>query len=285
MKSLILAFLLVLMTFPVFAANDEGKESAFDRVMRTGVLRCGYYVFPPVTYRDPKTDALSGFSVDMMNRIGERAGLKIEWTEEVTFGNWVPALQSRRFDAVCTPMWPEIPMGRAVAFSIPMFYSGLYPMVKVDDLRFAKVTADFSRLNQPDVTFVAQEGNVLDTITREAFPNAKVVSVSASVDGPTMMQEIATGKADVVLMDHNGLIEYNRNNPVKMKLLDAGDPVKVQSFTLVVGREEMVLKDFLDNAILELQYSGVIDRLLTKWESQPGLFLRPSSPFRKGKSN
>lgn len=275
LKTLLTALLVLTFSLPAFAGEST---SAFDRIMKTGTIKCGYYAFPPMVYRNPNTGEFSGLAVDLMNRIGERAGLKIEWTEEVTFGNWVPALQSKRFDVVCAPMWPEIPMARAVSFTDPLFYAGLYPMVRADDTRFNDNTP-YDRFNQPDVTFVTQDGNVIDTITREVFPNAKISAVSASVDGPTIVQEVVTGKADAILLDKNGEIEYNKNSPTKLRLIRSGEPIKVQSFTLVVGRDELVLKNFLDNAIRELQNSGEINRMLDKWEKEPDTFLRVAKPY------
>ena len=277
MRFFTLAALFLCFITPVSFAEDK-KESVFDRVMKTNTLRCGYYVFPPVTKRDPNTGELSGFSVDMMNSIGKQSGLKIEWTEEVTFGNWAPALQADRFDAVCTPMWPEIPMARAAAFSTPMFYAGLSPMVRADNEKLANAPLD--RFNKEDVTFLTQDGNAIDILTREAFPKAKINAMPASMDGPTVLQELITGKADAILLDRNGEIEYNRNNPVKLKLVAKDQPVKLQAFVLVMRRDEMTLKDFLDNAIRELQNSGSLDRMLTKWESEPDTFLRVETPVR-----
>lgn len=276
MRILLFTAFLLLLTLPVQAAKE--KENAFNRVMRTGVLRCGYYVFPPITMRDPKTDELTGFSVDMMNDIAAKAGLKVEWTEEVTFGNWVPAMQARRFDAVCTPMWPDIPMARAVSFTDPLFFAGLYPLVRADDARF--IDAGLARFNQPDVTFLAQDGNTIEPLTRAAFPQAQIHVVAGSVDGPTALQEIVTGKADAILLDRNGEIEYNRNNPVKLRLVTREGPVKAQAFALVVGRDELVLKDWFDNAIAELHHDGGMERLLQKWETEPGLFLRVAPTYQ-----
>ncbi|MFA6279255.1 MAG: ABC transporter substrate-binding protein [Bdellovibrionales bacterium] len=259
--------------------TSAAKETAFERVMRTGVLRCGYYVFSPVTIRDPNTNVLSGFSVDMMERIAQRAGLKLEWSEEVTFANWIPALQSKRFDVVCTPMWPEITMAKAVVFTDPMFYASLSPLVRASDTRFKD---DLSRLNQPDVTFLTQDGNTTDLLARETFPKAKFYTVSNMMSGGEFYQSILANKADVVLTDSNALAQFKKMNGKTLRLMDTDHPVKLQSFTLVVERNEMLLKDFLDQAIREMNNSGEIDRLLRKWEAEPGrTFLRVAQPFAK----
>lgn len=267
MKKLLLLFLL-LIACPAFAAD----ESAFDHVMRTNTIRCGYYVFPPVTYRDQKTNALSGFSVDVMNAIAKAGNLKLEWTEEVNFANWMEGLKAKRFDVVCTPTWPDVPLSRAVLFTIPMMYAGLSPMVRADDERFKD--DDLDRLNQPDVTFLTLDGNALDSLTREVFDKAKFHTLPASMGGPTALQEIVTKKADAILLDRNAEIEYNKNNPVKLRLVAKDKPIKVQPFPLAIDHGDYELRDFLNNAIQDMHDSGTMDRILKRWETEPGLFLR-----------
>ena len=244
-------------------------KSAFDRIMSTREIRCGYYVFPPVTYRDAKTGALSGFTVDMMNEIGRRAGLKIVWAEETNFVTWTESLKAGRFDVACTPNWPDIPLSSVVAFSVPMFYAGMYPMVRADDTRF-KSGDMMARLNQPDVTFTVVEGDAVDTIIRSAFPKAKIDTLPKSSGDSTFVLDLLTKKSDAILTDENGKIEFNRANPGKLLLLDHLPPVKIQPFALAVDRNEMVLKDYLDNAVVDLIADGTMDRLLRKWEPEPG---------------
>jgi ABC-type amino acid transport substrate-binding protein len=263
---------------PPKSVPQTRQDSAFERILRTGTIRCGYYVFPPAVYRDANTNELTGFSVDFMNKLAERAGLKIDWTEEVSFGNWVPALQSNRFDVACTPMWPTLNMLRAVSFTEPLFYSGLSPAVRVDDKRFDN---DLARLNEPDVTFVTIEGNMTDTVTREAFPKARFTTVPASAEAAFYFETILTGKADTGLTDRNGLkMVKDANGAAPLRLIDPAHPVKLQSFPLAIGLNELELKNFLDQGIREMNDNGEIDRLLRKWEDESGLtYLRVAQPF------
>jgi polar amino acid transport system substrate-binding protein len=252
------------------------KETAFERVLRTNTLRCGYYVFPPVTLRDINTNELSGFSVDMLNLIAERTGLKVEWTEEVNFANWTEGLQAGRFDAVCTPMWPDAPLGRVALFTRPMFYAAISPLVRADDNRFATL-AD---MNKPEVSFVGQDNSMLTGLTKEAFPNAQLRLMPPTMDGPTVVQEVVARKADAILLDWNGVLEYNKRNDVKLKMISRDQPVKAQGFTLLVAQNELALHAFLDNAVADLLAVGSINRLLTKWEPEPGTYIRAAVPYR-----
>jgi aspartate/glutamate/glutamine transport system substrate-binding protein len=268
MKKLFLILAVCLLTMPAFA-EAPSQETAFDRVMRTGVIRCGYYVFPPIVMRDVNSNSMSGLSVDFMQRLAERAGLKVEWVEEITFGNWVPAMQGNRFDMICTPMWPELTHGRAVLFTEPLFYSGLSPAVRADDARFT-ATSRREQLNSPEYTILTQEGNATDAIGRASFPNAKFYIVSPEAGTATYYQDLINKKADAILTDRNGQHEMTKNGQT-IRLVDPSNPIKLQSFPLVVNRGETELRDFLNLAITEMDYSGDLDRVLRKWESEPGL--------------
>lgn len=278
MRFAILGFLLLAFSFPAFAAEGN-KGGAFERIVESGIIRCGYYVFPPITYRDPNTGELSGLAVDFMNRIADRADLKVEWTEEVTWANWVPELQAGRFDVACTSMWPELTMMKAVSFTESPFFSGLYPLVRLDDPRFDRGGRE--RINQPDVTILTQEGNASDSIARDTFPQAKFFSLPPTASGAEFFQALFAKKADVTLTDRNGLYYYEKNNGKNFKFIGESHPVKIQSFPLAVNRGEEELLTFLNQAIRELDYSGDTDRILRKWEPEPGkTYLRNAVPYK-----
>jgi ABC-type amino acid transport substrate-binding protein len=247
-------------------------ESAFDRVLRTNTLRCGYYVYPPATYRDPNTGKLSGFSVDMMERIAARAGLKIDWVQEVGFGDWPAALQAKRFDLACTPMWPNTALGRGVAFTMPFFYAGIYAIGRKDETRFRTL----DDLNNPDVTIAVQEGNEIYHLAHDAFPNAHLDAIAPNADGNLIAHDVLARKADVLLSDKNFLYEFGKTNPETLKLL-VDTPVKMMPFTLAVGRGETELLHFVDNAIQEMILTGQVDMLLARWMKQPGVY-HPVAP-------
>ncbi len=275
--------LLCLFLLLPLSAQAAEKESAFDRIVRTGVIRCGYYVFPPVTIRDPNTGELSGFSVDYMNKIAERAALKVEWTQEVTWANWIPELQAGRFDVACTPTWPELTEMKAVTFTDPMFFAGIYPVVRKEDPRFEKAGLD--RLNKEDVTILTQEGDVTDSIAKSLFPNAKFHVLSNTANGGEYFQSLAAKKGDAILSDMNGIYLYEKNNGRDfVRVIDKDAPIKLQSFPIAVARGEDELLLFLNQSIHELEYSGDTDRLLRKWEPEPGkTYLRVAKPYKDAK--
>lgn len=261
---------------PQSGSAPAPKETAFERVMRTNTLRCGYYIYAPLVMRDPNTGRLSGATIDMMNYLAEKTGLKIEWTEEITFGNWVPALQANRFDAVCAPMWPDAGQSRAVLFTRSLMYSAIYPFVRVGETRFG---ADWRDLNKPEVRLVVQEGNVTAGLAREWFPKATIKEQPASVDYGALIQDVIDGKADVVLWDINGFAQYEKNNPGKVKLLRLEKPLKIMPFELPVEQKEAALRDFLNGILDDVLNTGTMDRILDKWQDVPGAYFRVAEPY------
>src|ERR1700735_3304508 len=69
------------------SASSVKTATAYERVMRTGTIRCGYVRWYPYFTKELKTGELSGLNYDAMAAIGEELDLKIEWAEEVGWGN------------------------------------------------------------------------------------------------------------------------------------------------------------------------------------------------------
>ena len=262
-----------------FTANEStsaAKEDALARVMRTGILRCAYYVFAPFTTRDPNTGTLSGLSIDMMEHISENSSLKIEWVEQIDFANWTPGLKSKRYDAICTPMWPEITSAREVLFTRPMFYAGINVYARGDDHRFDN---NLDAINNPDVTIAVIEGNATAFIAHNVFPKAKTLESPENSAGGISTENVVTKKADIFFWDENGVHDFLKTNPGGIHNVAPGHPVKTMPFELVVDTGEERLRDFLDATLQSLDDTGYTNMLLNKWELNPGDFYRMAKPF------
>ena len=96
MKKL-LALLCIVLALPTLARAAD-NETAFDRILRTGTLRCGYTSAPPYLTIDPNTRALSGIQYDIVNEMGRRMDVKIEWAVEAGFSTAVADLQAGKYD-------------------------------------------------------------------------------------------------------------------------------------------------------------------------------------------
>src|SRR5437899_5441841 len=55
--------------------------------------------YPPMEFRDPATNTLSGFDIDLGEAIGRKLGVKIEW-QETSFDQFMPSISTGRVDAI-----------------------------------------------------------------------------------------------------------------------------------------------------------------------------------------
>src|SRR5690606_13743848 len=78
---------------PIAAGASDGADE--QRVVRVGTEG----VYPPFTFRDPETNELTGFDIDVMRAVGEEAGWDVRFVE-APFDALFPALDSRRIDAI-----------------------------------------------------------------------------------------------------------------------------------------------------------------------------------------
>lgn len=281
LPTLLLAILAAAITSWLLAPSGNSPattESAFDRVMRTGTLRCAYYVFPPVLNFDETTHQPYGLAVDMMNSIAAKTSLKVEWVEEINFGNWMPGLITKRYDAVCAPMWPNAAMTREALFSQPFMFTAIWPYARTEDTRFDKNPA---KINSPATTIAVMEGNVTTDLANQLFPQAKQYAIPGNADFGLAVEAVRSHKADLVLWDTNGVFQYQQSNPNSLHQVQLATPLQVMAFAIPLNRGEYQLKSLLDAALNDMHYSGELDRLITKAEQHGGPFLRLPAPYRQ----
>ena len=274
LKNLMIAALLLLPA-PVLAAPSE---SAFDRVMRTNTLRCGYWNWAPLFSVDTATEQQSGIFYDLMAYIGPAMGLKVEWTKEVGFANFEQDLISGKIDAVCAGVWPKAARGRVMEFSRPVFYVPLNIYVRADDTRF---DGNAAALNDPSVTFSGMEGLVEGAVVAQDFPKANRVVVPETSSVSEIFLGVAGKKADAVVADIFTAGSYLANNQGVLRPVKLGKPIRYFGNVIAVNKGEHELVNMLNTALEEAQSAGVIDALITKYEAIPGSLLRVAEPYRQ----
>jgi len=146
------------------------QETAFERVMRTNTLRCGYMLLPPQLIRDPNTKQFSGVAYDLINEAAKILGLKVEWTEEVNFSTVAEGLKSERYDSLCLTAYRWGPSARVMEYTNPIFYSTTNVYVRANDTRFDN---DLNLINDENVTIATIDGEAAQFIKESDFPKGK----------------------------------------------------------------------------------------------------------------
>jgi ABC-type amino acid transport substrate-binding protein len=77
-------------------------ETAYERVIRTRTLRCGWALWPIFEDIDPNTKELKGIVPEFTQALAQKLNLKIEWVMEVQWGQEPEALATGKIDAICS---------------------------------------------------------------------------------------------------------------------------------------------------------------------------------------
>lgn len=250
-------------------------ESAYDRMMRTGTLRCGFTPWPPYFSLDPNTGELSGISKDMSDATAQVLGIKLEYVQ-ITGGQQVQDMESGKIDAVCGDGPWVLSTIKHINYTKPNWYAAVYIYGRTNETRFKT----YEDLNKPDVTFTALDADLSADLAFSIFPQAKVSTMASVTDPSQLMLNVTTGKADVVIVDPMTVSLFEKNNPGTLKRLIA-EPVAVYGGSFSVRKKDTSLMDTINEATNAIINTGTAARILKKYDPDGTLFLAAAPPYHK----
>ena len=260
------------------ASAQDDKESVYERVMRTGVIRCGYLSWTNYIDIDVNTGEMSGIIYDYMTALANNLGLKLEWTEEVGRADYAQALENGRFDVYCTAMTRNAERARVSDFTTPIAHALFNIYTKYGDERF---DYDLSKINNPDVSIVATEGDIFGKIARLEFPKAKLIELSQLTQDSDPYMYVHHGKADITIGNSNISVRYMKKNPNSLRKIKLEQPFRYVPLSLVVKADEYRFRRMLDLATEEMITNGKIDAMLEKYDTNHDFWLRLAKPYEK----
>ena len=112
------------------------------------------------------------------------------------------------------------------------------------------------------------------------YPQAQLLSVPAGSDYSFIMENVASGKADLTIVEKAVANNYIKNNPAKIEDITGSTPLVSYPFILPIARGEVQLASVLNQAILLMQFKGDIEGYLHKYA--PGDY-SPADPYKSYK--
>jgi polar amino acid transport system substrate-binding protein len=248
----------ILLISPAYA---DGAKTAAQRVIDSGVLRCGYATSPPVLVKDANTGKLSGSDVEIVNAIGNKLGVKVEWTEEVGWGNFIEGLRSNRYDMMCGSLWPDASRIKFLSLTRPVYYDQMLAYVRADDKRF---DGHIEKVNDKSIKIAVIDGDASATMAHDKFPNATIIALPQMAVVADMMLSVTTKKADVIFLDPIRTAVFEKQNQGKIKRVANVEPVTAIGTSYGVNAGEFQLRDMIDTALRELITDGTVAAELAK---------------------
>ena len=285
MKNYILVTLLALImgyagakiaTPDIVQSTEAKKETAYERVIRTGVLRCGYATWPPNVMVDANTGEISGIIPELVEYAAKSVNLKVEWVQEVSWATFPQDLKSDRYDAMCAGAWAVKETANILAYTRPLFYNPVYAFARANDTRFDK---GFDELNDAKYTLAGVDAAMSSVIALNDFPRAKLNSFPQMSEPSQIFMDVMYEKSDITFSEGSLFIEFDRKNPGKLRPV-TWTPYRTFATPLIaVSLSDPRLAMMFDTIIGEMQLHGIVERTLKKYKTDPKVYLLPATPY------
>jgi polar amino acid transport system substrate-binding protein len=215
--------------------------------------------YPPLEFRDPATDALTGFDVELGEAIAHKLGVKLVW-QETSFDQMITAMNTGRVDIVLSGMSDLATRHEAASF---VDYLRTGPQFFIQQSR----AAEFKSM-------AALCGKHVGTSRRTSFPKEiaawseancagnpiEVVGTDGSADARTQLKQ---GRVDAAVQGSETLPYVMEQEPSAFAIL--GAPIGSQLSGIAVPVKETGLQQAISGALDGLIADGSYKALLTKW--------------------
>ncbi|MGK7654397.1 amino acid ABC transporter substrate-binding protein [Roseovarius sp. B08] len=232
---------LIVATVPAAQAEDAAL---------TVGMSGGYFPFTFV-----RQDVLQGFEVDVMNAVGEKAGLDIQF-ETMSFSGLIGALDAGRIDTIANQITITPEREAKFAFTEPYVIDGAQVVTRkgndaiagVEDLRGKIVAVNL--------------GSNFEQLLRD-LPFADEVEIRTYESN--IEQDTALGRVDAFVMDRVSSAQVIKESPLPLQL--AGEPFSEIRNALPFRDDEegRVLRDKVDAALATLRKDGTLSEISEKW--------------------
>jgi polar amino acid transport system substrate-binding protein len=244
----------------LLAAAPAKAATLPDRVTARGSLIFGIVPnYPPMEFRDPASNALVGFDVDLGEALAGKLGVKAQW-QETAFEQMLPAVATGRVDAILSGMSDLASRHDAASFvdylrSGPQFFS------------LASRAAEFA-----DVQALC--GKAVGASRRTSFPKeiadwsaahcgAKAIAFVGTEGSADARTQLRQGRIDAAVQGNETLSYVMAQEPNAYALI--GAPIGAQLTGIAVAKDDAGLQNAIAGAVDGLIADGSYKSLLEKW--------------------
>ncbi|UOQ49885.1 transporter substrate-binding domain-containing protein [Gracilibacillus caseinilyticus] len=210
--------------------------------------------YPPFEYKED--EELTGFDVELVEAVAEKAHLKVNW-KIMKFDGIIPALQANQVDAAVSAIGIREDRLEVVNFSDPYFESGLSLVT----------TKDGSVQSEEDLegaTIVAKQGTSSLKLANELAEkyNGEVTKLQ---DDATMYMELENGNADALINDYPSVAYKLKKDGKDSVLQIVGDKYPSEDYGIAISKGSEGLVEKLNTGLQEIKDSGEFDEIYSKY--------------------
>ena len=189
-----LRILVTLWVSLIFAVSAQAQTGRLDRVLAAGELRvCIWPDYYGISYRNPKTQQLSGIDIDMAQALARDLGVRLHFIDS-SFARLIDDVTQDRCDIAMFAIGITPQRSEKLRFTRPHLVSDIYAITSKSN-RLIKTWDD---IDQPGVVVAVAKGTLHEPVMRDKLKNATLL-LTATTQGRE--QEVESGRADVFMTD------------------------------------------------------------------------------------
>lgn len=254
----------------------QHRETAYERVVRTGELNCSYLVAEPYFTKDVNTGKLGGMMHEYTEAMGQLLGLKINWVREVPYGEVFLGLNSGQVDAHCGGLWKTPSRTRVGDYVMPIAYEPVFIYARAGDMRFDE---NPKLLDDPATKISIIDGEGASYVAKKDFPNATKIELPQMTDFAQLFLNVTNNKADVTINSPTAAYVFMKNNPNTLRQVKLEKPLRLYGVGIPVAKREHELRRMLEAATEELLSDGTLEKIISAHEPFPNSFYRPEEKY------
>jgi polar amino acid transport system substrate-binding protein len=222
--------------------------------------------YPPMDFKDPATNTLTGLDYDLGNALAERLGVKIKW-QETGFEQMINALTTDRVDMVLSGMTDTAERQASVTF-VDYFTSGpqFYTLQKNKDFNEIADLCGKKVGTSRRTTFPAEIAEWSKANCEAAGkPAINVIGTEGSADARAQLRQSRIDAA----MQGSETLPYLKTQEKDM-YKTVGLPISQQFTGLGVSKKKPELSEAVKVALQSMIDDGTYQTILKKWDLELG---------------
>lgn len=261
-------YILILLGLSLLASCGKSETKKADNERVPAIIQVGIVTAPPISKIDPHTLKATGLAIDLLNRVAERAKIKVNYVP-TDWSNMAAALAGGRVQMVAGPVFQTEARAVEFLFTKPIWEYAIVAVKRKNDDRLKT----YEDLISKKVDIAVGRGGFDAEFATRVMKNANVIALPPEQPDASML-EILSGRTEIALVDMATAIRFLRRHP-QLTLLEGGRPISLQLAGFMVRRDMRKLKDFLDIAIANLAASGELRALASKYNGKGAYYSMP----------
>lgn len=254
---------------PTDSSLHVQADAALTKLLPADIAKRGFIVAgtnpntPPTTFYKEDNKTLAGREIDIMNAVGERLGIQVQWRDTGGFDNIIPGLKSGRYDVALSNV--NATPTRAKIIDFVSYYDA--SRLGIISLKSANVTpfTSFDAVCGKEVG--AGSGTTQVTRLEEASKacvsaGKPPIKVSVFPDRPAGVQAVVSGRVPMFFGPYEGLLWQVK----VIKPLALSGEISVNDAPVSVAfPKDSALEPAVQAALNSLIKDGSYQKILDHW--------------------